>query len=168
VSITGTGQGFQFNNGGDRAKLFDIGQWGSISGSVNSAFYGCFNLVGTAADPHILQTTDLVQYFRGNSRFNGYVGNWNTANVTNMQSVFFEANLFNGDISKWNTSKVTVMQSMFRSFGTTVFNQDISQKVINSGLPNEYIAWDVSKVTIFNSTFSGATSFNKDINNWDV
>jgi surface protein len=169
VSITGTGQGFQFNNGGDRNKLLDVGQWGSISGSTSGVFYGCTNLVGTAADALILQTTSSNQYFRGASKFNGYINNWNISNVTSMGNMFQQATIFNQYIGSWNTSNVTSMGAMF--LYAFAFNQDISTKIINQGQPNQYTAWDTSNVTSMNFMFwsdQGGMSFNQNIGNWNV
>jgi surface protein len=226
VSITGQGQGFQFNNGGDRNKLMDIAQWGSISGSTTNAFYGCTNLVGTAGDSHVLQTTSSIGYFRGASKFNGYLNNWNTSDITDAGTMFNGAASFNQNIGAWDVSKITNFTSMFNSatsfnnngssdidnwrFSTTtninmssmfgqsefspcrfnqyigswntervtnmssmfifnpLFNQNINTKVINAGLPNEYIAWNTSNVTDISRMFESATLFNQPIGDWNT
>jgi surface protein len=184
VSITGTGQGFRFNNGGDRAKLLDIGQWGSISGSTTGVFNGCFNLVGTAADSHVLQTTNLGTYFLGAFKFNGYINNWNISNVTSLYAILAGARLFNQPINTWDTSKVTDMSYVFED--AILFNQPIASwdtsnvitmfAMFNNyrGLPiafNQPIgSWNVSKVQNMSYMFGTATAFNNsgssDINNW--
>jgi surface protein len=56
------------------------------------------------------------------------------------------------------------MNDMFRS---CPFNQDISTKTVNAGQPNEYVAWDVSKVTTLFRMFQGSP-INQNIGNWDV
>jgi surface protein len=153
VSITGQGQGFQFNNGGDRLKLMDIGQWGSISGSTNFAFYGCTNLVGTAADPHTLQTISLNQYFRKTSKFNGYVNDWDVTRVTDMNSTFLETTNFNQPVDRWRPISCSNFSGMF-SF-TNRFNQPFN--------------WPFSASNIsMASMFGTANGFNQDIGNWDV
>jgi surface protein len=152
VSITGQGQGFQFNNGGDRAKLMDIGQWGSISGSVGAVFFGCTNLVGTAADIH--PVAGLTSYFRGTVKFNGAIGNWNTSDITDMLYTFGDATAFNQPIGSWNVGNVTRMTNTF--LYASSFNQNIGN-------------WDVSKVTEMARMFD-QSPFNNggspDINNW--
>ena len=58
--------------------------------------------------------------------FNAPIGDWNTARVTNMKSMFRDATAFNQDISGWNVSNVTNMANMFYfSIGSPKFNQDL-------------------------------------------
>jgi surface protein len=152
VSITGTGQGFQFNNGGDRNKLLDVGQWGSISGSTSAAFYGCTNLKGTAADPQTV--SQLASYFRTTGNFNGYINNWNTSDVSDMLYTFGDATAFNQPIGNWDVRNVTRMSNTF--LYATSFNQNIG-------------SWNISKVTeaarMFDfSLFNNGGS--PSINNW--
>jgi surface protein len=155
VSITGQGQGFQFNNGGDRAKLIDVGQWGSISGSTTAMFRGCDNLVGTAADALTIETTSLSSAFQNATRFNGYLNNWRPISCSNFQSMFAAATAFNQPIGNWPLSASSInMQGMLSS--ATSFNQNIG-------------SWDVSKVTnmsyiFYNSNFNNGGS--DSIKNW--
>jgi surface protein len=181
VSITGTGQGFQFNNGGDRLKLMDIGQWGSISGSASDMFEGCSNLVGTSPDPLILETTNLNSFFEGSSKFNGYINNWNTSNVTNFNNLFnanFGAMAFNQRLDNWNVEKVTTMFRMFW-FNTTFNNNSISNwrpiscsNFIDTFYGSSYnhpINWPFSASNIsMVAMFRGNSSFNQNIGHWDV
>tara|TARA_B100000614_G_scaffold254316_1_gene269532 strand:+ start:371 stop:1699 length:1329 start_codon:yes stop_codon:yes gene_type:complete len=114
----------------------------------------------------------------------GLMANWNTSQVTNMQSAFYTtandpfAKQFNGDISNWDTSNVTNMANMFQ--GCTNFNSSIDSwdtgnvtsmqtmfkdcYSFNQPLDN----WDVSNVTVMTSMFSSALAFNQDLNSWDV
>jgi surface protein len=181
VSITGTGQGFQFNNGGDRNKLLDVGQWGSISGSASDMFEGCSNLVGTAADPLIIQTTNLNSFFEGSSKFNGYINNWNTSNVTNFNNLFnanFGAMAFNQRLDNWNVEKVTSMVRMFW-FNNTFNNNSISNwrpiscsNFVDTFYGSSYnhpINWPFSASNIsMVAMFRGNSSFNQNIGHWDV
>ena len=108
----------------------------------------------------------------------GNINNWNTSNVTNMNSLFKNKNTFNSNISNWNTAKVTNMYQMFQ--GTHVFNQNISgwnvSKVSNikfmfysSRVFNQNIGgWDTAKVTTMRAMFRDARKFNQNISGWNT
>ena len=81
------------------------------------------------------------------------LNHWDTSNVTNMSSMFFDAKGFNQPLNNWDTSNVTNMAAMFD--GAKAFNQPINN-------------WDTSKVTNMSSMFDGAKAFNQPINNWDT
>jgi surface protein len=84
----------------------------------------------------------------------------NTANVTNMSSVFMNSpNLLSLDLSNWKTSNVLDMSYMFAHTGT-----------VGSGLINlDLSAWDTSNVTdmsyMFNSSARLATL---NVSTWDT
>ena len=92
-----------------------------------------------------------MHYMFAGTSFNQDIGGWDVSNVTNMDSIFYNAP-FNQDISGWDTSNVTNMSAMF--FGSS-FNQDIS-------------GWDTSLVTNMNSMFKNASSFNQNLSGWCV
>ena len=155
---SGAGTGFPriyFNNGGDKAKLLTIEQWGSGHWtSMESAFYGCSNLAGQASDaPDLSNVTVMYNMFNGASVFNQDIGGWDTSNVTYMASMFYGASSFNQDIGSWDTGAVTSTGAMF--YGASSFNQDIG-------------GWDTGAVTNMVFMFQGATAFNQDIGNWDT
>ena len=83
----------------------------------------------------------------------GHISNWDTSNVTNMNSLFGGRGSFNTDISGWNVSNVTNMGNMFTN--ATAFNQPIG-------------GWDVAKVTTMGGLFQGASSFNQPLNSWNT
>ena len=78
--------------------------------------------------------------------------------VTDMSDMFRSATSFNGDLSSWDVSSVTDMSNMFH-YATS----------FNSARLNAWTCLlchfndDVTKVM-----FSGATSFNQPLNDWDV
>ena len=58
--------------------------------------------------------------FYSASAFNQDIGNWNTAQVTDMEYMFYYASAFNQDLSSWTgTAATTAQNEMF--FGATAF-----------------------------------------------
>jgi len=162
LNITGTITGFYFNNSGDRLKLTQISQWGSLKlgTTEGSYFYGAANLTVTATDLlDLTGTTSLLRAFSSCTSLTTVpsMNSWNTSSVTHMGSLFQSASVFNQDIGSWNTSNVTTLGAMFNS--AAAFNQNIG-------------SWNTSKVNSLFTTFQGATVFNNGgsstINNWDT
>ncbi|RPI86128.1 MAG: BspA family leucine-rich repeat surface protein [Nitrosopumilales archaeon] len=181
ITISGTCYGFRFNNTGDRRKLREVTQWGSLRvGNNQNYFYGCnFIRVYATDNLDLTGTTDMTGIFReanylndasvGNwntsgvtimtnafynaTRFNKSLNSWNVSNVTNMSGMFCGAAAFNGNITSWNTSNVTNMNDMFNAAGG--FNQNIG-------------SWDTSKVTTMTGMFAFAATFNQNIGGWDT
>ena len=83
----------------------------------------------------------------------GPIDCWNTSNVTDMSSLFYQATSFNDNISNWDVSNVTNMYSMFA--GATLFNQPIG-------------SWNTGKVTTMGLMFYQASNFNQPVGDWDV
>ena len=162
VTITGAGQGFQFNNTGDRTKILDAGQWGSISASANQAFQGATNLLGTAADYPPLQTTNLSYFFNAATKFNGNINNWRPISCSNFSGMFYDATTFNQPLGNWTfatTGSISINTSYMFS-GASSFNQNIG-------------SWNTIRVTNMSSMFQGnGMKFNNggsdSIKNWDT
>jgi surface protein len=154
ITITGTISGWQFNNIGDRRKITDVSNWGTLDITTTAAFHGCSNLVISALDAPTLSTTSMYRMFRECSLLTvSNINSWDVSGVTNISQVFMSCSNFNQNIGGWDVSNVTVMSQMFQNASS--FNQDIG-------------AWDVSSVNDMSNMFSGATSFNQDIGGWDV
>lgn len=181
ITITGTIQGWEFNNSGDRLKITDISNWGplnlNISGSsrnfngcanlnistggspvmpVNCSgfFEGCTSLVGSLLGQlNMSSVTNISYMFSSCPLFNGDIGSWNTSNVTNMAGLFLGSSSFNRNISGWNTSLVTSMASMFN--GASVFNNPLN-------------TWNTANVTNMSSMFTGAIAFNQPLSSWNT
>jgi hypothetical protein len=109
VSIVGAFPRIWFNNSGDKLKLLDIKQWGSIKWSQFIApFNGCSNLVGTFRDNPILSSLNIsfVYAFLNCAKYTGGYSSeiWLTQNVFNLQSTFQGCLLFDKNIGNWNVS----------------------------------------------------------------
>jgi surface protein len=182
LTIHGTLTGFRFNFDGDRLKLTNISQFGSLKlGNNGGYFRGATNLTMTATDPLNLKgTTNLSDAFSACQSLTTVpsMANWDTSQVTNMSQMFAYATNFNGNLSSWNTSNVTNMGTLF--YGTNEFNQDIgswdTSKVIDMHQMlshaikfNQYIGnWSTSNVVNMSEMFSGAEHFNQNIGNWNT
>jgi surface protein len=148
---------FSFNGEGDRLKLLEVSNWGTIPWTTMlRAFYNCSNLKISATDmPDLTQLDNLFAMFRGCSQIEQipYIQNWDVSKVTNMSYLFSEATLFNQPLNNWDVSNVTNMSHIF--FDASLFNQPLNN-------------WDVSNVTNMSNMFYLASAFNQPINNWDV
>jgi surface protein len=144
-----------FNNGGDKLKITDIKQWGTIVwSSFERAFFGCSNMLTTATDvPNLSNVTSMFAMFTNATSANPDTTNWNVSNVTDMGSMFESATVANPDTTNWDVSSVTDMRNMF--YKASSANPDTSN-------------WDVSNVTDMGYMFYEATSANPDVSNWDV
>jgi len=162
ITISGSDiQGFQFNNGGDKAKITDVSNWGNLTITTNSAFFGCSNLNTTATDAPIIATTDLSRTFKSCSVFNGVVDGWNMTGVTNIRGFFAQCTVFNQPVNSWNTSSVIHMADLGSGQNDGVFNSALT---FNQPVDN----WDVSNVISLRQVFQSARAFNQSLNSWDV
>lgn len=129
VDMSGVIELFAFSNSGDKDKIYNIKQWGSIVLGSGS-FYGCSNLDVTATDAPVLQPI-LNNFFLNCTSlvYNTSINNWDTSNVTSLGN-FFRGTFFNQPIGNWDTSNVTSTIDMFR-FGVG-FDQDLSNWNITS------------------------------------
>lgn len=186
VTISGTFPRVYFNNGGDKTKIRSVEEWGSSITwrSMQSAFYGCSNLVNNASDVPVFHsdvTTFNLTFQDCTSLGNGSAtnwGSWNTTNITTMAKTFLGATSFNKDISGWNMTNVEETREMFR--GATAFNQnisgwtftkvnDMSQMFQGASAFNQNISgWSVSLVTNFSQMFRDAVSFDQNLSSWNV
>ncbi len=179
IRIRGNFPTITFNNAGDKLKIIEIKQWGSIAwGSMKNSFYGCSNLICTATDSPILSAvTDMSSMFRA-SGITGDFSTWNVSKVTDMSYLFSFATKFNSAINNWNVNNVTNMRGMF--WGATLFNQPLNSWIVSGVNDMSFMfffaeafnqnlnSWDVGKVTNLTSTFSFATLFNGNISAWNV
>ena len=138
ITVTGVTTGFRFNNSGDKIKIRNIINWGTLRlGNNSHYFYGCTNLTLTTVNGilNLTGTTSFTQMFRGCSSLTtvANISSWNTAGILSMSNCFSEG-AFNSNISSWNTGAVTNMEAMFAS--NLSFNQNLG-------------SWNVANVTNF-------------------
>ena len=150
-----------------------INNWGSKTGNVTtmrSMFAGATNFNQHIQKWDVSKVTSMKSMFYRAPNFNRALNKWNresdtegdstTANVTDMQKMFFEATSFNnGSRSKldFNVTKVLYFKEMFR--GATAFNRDISEWSLRSDKTN------FPKMAQF---LENANAFNQDLRSWNV
>jgi surface protein len=125
IAITGTCNGWRFNNTGDKLKITNILDWGNLRlGNLGGYFHGCENLTINATNfPDLSQTTNLSYCFADCKSLNSTnLTEWNVSNCTNTSFMFFNATNFNQPLN-WNVQNVTTMQSMLSQ--ATAFKQNI-------------------------------------------
>jgi surface protein len=164
----------------------NIGSWNTSAVThMQGMFQGATNFNQNIGSWNTSAVTTMANLFQSAAAFNQNIGSWNTSAVTNMAGMFNGATNFNQNIGSWNTSKVTSMQEMFRNAKN--FNQDISRKPgsntctgptcgtfeNNTTSPITYSddAWYTGSVTNaanMNLTFSAASNFAQDLDNWCV
>lgn len=138
----------------DAAKLMSIDQWGTGHWkSMNSAFWGAYNMVGAFSDaPDLSEVTSLYGTFWGATAFNGDIGDWDTSHVTTMQETFHNAASFNADISNWDTTNVTNMSAMLTGSGLSTANYDALLEGWSKRTQQSNVKFSAAGVTYCNST----------------
>jgi surface protein len=155
VSISGTFPRIKFNNGGDKAKLIAVTNWGSTAwDSFELAFYGCMNMNVTATDaPNLGSCTNMFGIFALCHNFNGSINHWDVSTITTWWAAFLQCYVFNQPLNSWDTSNVTSFLAMFES--ASIFNQPLGD-------------WDTSSATNMDQMFNSAGSYNQDLSGWCV
>ncbi|MFS4494325.1 BspA family leucine-rich repeat surface protein [Maribacter sp. 2308TA10-17] len=155
LMISGDFPAIYFNNVGDKLKIIEILDWGTIQWqSMENAFYGCENLNFDAINsPDLSQVTSLKNMFKGGVLFNGIVNNWDVSTVTDISGIFHTARIFNRPLDNWNTAAVTDMSFAFHD--AQLFNEPLD-------------SWNTAAVTTMENMFYNADNFNQNINNWNV
>ena len=156
------------------------------TGLVKNASVAFYSLNGTSFDgttfgPAMASVNNLTNIFGFSNLKEIKVSNWDTRNVTRLDSAFsFCRNVTNLDVTKWNTSKVAYMNNTFEGC-TSLTTIDVSKwdtsNVLNmtnmffscSSLTTVDISkWNTSKVQSMNSMFMYTKIKTLDISNWDT
>lgn len=189
IEVSGPLTRIRFNDSGDKDKILQVNQWGSINwSSMHTAFFGASNLRIPATDqPNLSSATRMDSMFRDATSFNDPINHWNVSNIENMTGIFLNAYAFNQPLNDWDVSNVNNMRTMFR--GAISFNQPLNEWIttnvtnmgamfrgyIENDTPAENYAfnqdigmWDVGNVNYMRQMFNNATDFNQDISGWDT
>ena len=161
VKISGAFPRIYFNSIGDKLKLLEVQNWGSIVwDSFNSSFQGCRYLDVTAIDsPNLSSVTDMLEAFQSTSNLpniSTLLGDFSSYDFSNVQTLRLAFNVANFNSDLGGLTGANALTDMWQTFfNNTVFNQDIS-------------GWNVSGVTTMLSCFNGATAFNQNLGLWQL
>ncbi|WP_271767119.1 BspA family leucine-rich repeat surface protein [Aquimarina algiphila] len=164
VRIIGDFPRIYFNDSGDKDKILNVTQWGSIAwNGFNDAFSGCSNLDVIATDaPDLSNVTSVSRMFRecttlGTSSMLDF-SNWDTSSVVVFGGMFRNASNFNStSITNWDVGKATGFVLMFENAIT--FNQDIS---------NWNIGENVTGTVNLGSMLINAENFDQNLGAWNI
>jgi len=188
ITISGTIGGWQFNNAGDRNKILNVSNWGTLDITTSSAFWGCSNLDVSATDAPIITTTNLRKTFANcTSMTNPNLNNWDVSGVLlfggNNQGMFRGASNADPSVSQWDVSNGTSFRDMF---WFTSFNGDVSAWDISSAGADALLAmfgfspfngeiylWNLPPAVTFlgsntQGIFYSNAAFNQPIGVWDT
>ena len=160
--------------------LNKVYSWGGTSDYSNNSFGNlCLNEAQLYNIPNFCPGNDLTNLFKGCTFLNdSNILNWNTSNVTSMNSMFAAAYTFNQPIGNWNVSNVRDMTRMFET--AREFNQPLTNWNVSNVRAMGYMfyqtarfnqslnTWNVSNVQNMESMFRSTTVFNQPLSNWAV
>ena len=126
-----------FHSDGDRLKLLEVQNWGSVVwGSVAWAYNGCNNLKVTADDvPDLSQASDARGMFMlTNLADSPSLGNWDWGAVTSLLETFRNSG-YNYPVDNWVVDNVTHFgaNTLTGTFRDASVNQDLGQLKISTG-----------------------------------
>ena len=177
LTISGTIEGFRFNNAGDKLKITNISNWGTFNFTTDRMFQGCSNMDVTAIDTPIISTTSfIVQFYNTGITTVTDWSSWDMSSVTTYELCFSLSANFNCILDNWGTASTLILKSMF--VGANAFNQDLDSWVVTNVTSTENFmnatAFDGSVAGwILNGSwfraFNGASVFTgKGVDTWDV
>ena len=153
ITISGdTLQGWAFENSGDKLKITDVSNWGTIfEFDRTRMFQGCANMDVSATDVPTISTTAMTSNFYQTGITTPDWSAWDMTGVTDFQLCFQLSSSFNGNVANWVTLSTTNIANMMKSCSS--FNQDLS-------------SWVTDNVTNAESALSRCDAFDGDVSNW--
>ena len=150
IGISGTLEGFRFNNQGDQQKLLEIQQWGTLRlGNSGAYFYGANNLNISATDNlDLTGTTDLSFAFADCSSLTTIpnLENWDISNVINMTDMLSGVTLstenYESVLISW--SALTVQPNIVFDAGNSIYNSEaatVARNILTES-PNNWTIHD--------------------------
>lgn len=158
ITIRGKIKGFRFNSTGDRLKILELKNFGTLEltdgGTDNNIFAGCTNLIVTATDKIRLSGSEVNSNYLFNNCSNLIAKKFlmDTSSLTHLRYVFRNCVKFNIPVS-FDCTDIISLEGLF--YGCTLFNSNVSLS-------------DTSKCTSMASMFYNCTNFNQDISNLKV
>ena len=161
---------------GNDSSLSDISALASWDVSNVTSMYIMFYSDSSLSDISALASWNTSNVENMSTMFNrmssladiSALASWNTSNVINMSGMFgYTSSLVDiSALASWNTSSVTNMSWMF-GFSAVV---DVGPLMTMRHTGNDYISWDVSRVTRMDSMFSHARSLSNisALASWDT
>jgi surface protein len=135
ITLSGTIEGFKFDNSGDKTKFLDVSNWGNLTITTNRVFFGCTNFTISATDAPTVTSTDGDYWFYNcHALGSPDLSGWDVSTVTRFQSAFRATGL-NPIITGWIHSGVTIVFQMF--IGNTAWNRSLDGQDF-SGITNAY------------------------------
>ena len=155
ITISGdTLQGWAFKNGGDKLKITDVSNWGTIfEFDRTRMFQGCSNMDVSALDIPTISTTDFSSQFYNTGITTPNWSGWDMSGVTNYSLCLMLSSNFNGNIGNWVTSATTNINAMLNACSS--FNQDLS-------------SWVTDNITNAERALFNCDSFNSSVANWTL
>jgi len=187
ITMLGSCSGWTFQNGGDKLKILDISQWGTLFTAITNdgAFKGCDNMNLSAIDG--VKFTTFFEMFFTLSTTPAMVGNtgielFDVSECTDLSFGFRGQRLLvDRDFSSWDTSSVTDMSFLFylnyALVNPSFNNWDVSNVTTlayflagtyNVSILNTptFLNWDTSSCTTFNRMFLRQKSFQGNVDHF--
>jgi surface protein len=142
-------------SGSKKVREVDIQYLQNTTTSLSGAFCTCTILTNIVGNLPGFITNCSYMFFNA-TLYNQNISDWDVSNVTDMNSMFYEAFTFNNGGSSsmdWDVSNVTNMDHMFTL--APFFNVNIG-------------TWNVSNVNNMAYMFADARIFNKNLELWNI